>query len=296
MGGGSYSINSSTGAYDRSIREAHVTAYAGIDYKTKSREELFTQRNINNAMSPYGVKVRESRDSAEHPNSLAIIIALDETGSMGSVPHYLVKEGFPDIMGNIIQKGEKDPQVMFLGIGDHECDEAPLQVSQFESSDELLDKWLTTVYLEGGGGGNNGESYSLAWYFAAQHTSIDCFEKRGRKGFLFTIGDEPVLKIIPAHILKKLMGEGQYENYTAEKLYDMAREKYNVFHVHIKETSSGSRQRVIDGWKQLLTDNLIVAERHEDVAKLIADKINEVKSKPFIGLDPGKKAETEEIL
>jgi hypothetical protein len=261
MGGGTYSVS------DRSYRAT------SLGYTTKSTSEIFQQRSINNAMNPHGIVVRESRDSAEHPNSLAIILALDVTGSMGSIPHHLVKEGLPVIMGTIIDKGLKDPQLLFLAVGDHECDSSPLQVGQFESSDELLDKWLTDVYLEGGGGGNGGESYHLAWYFAAKHTSIDCFEKRKQKGFLFTVGDEPVLESIPSRNLKNIMGDGQYENYSALNLLDKARERYNVYHLHIKQTASGSRQEVINGWKQLMQDNLIIIERHEDVAKTIADII-----------------------
>jgi hypothetical protein len=154
MGHGGYS---SDDRYTRAVSSGF--------YK-KSTREIFKQRNINNGMNPHGVTLRESRDSDEHPNSVPIIIALDETGSMGTVPHFLVKDGLPNMMDKIIKAGVADPQVLFLGIGDHECDEAPLQVGQFESSDELLDKWLTDIYLEGRGGGNYGESYLLAWFFA----------------------------------------------------------------------------------------------------------------------------------
>lgn len=258
------------GSYSSSAR---LTRAAAMGYSTKSAGEIFTQRSINNAMNPYGIKIRESRDSKEHPESISIIIALDVTGSMGSVPHYLVREGLPHIVDSIIKGGVADPQILFLGIGDHECDSAPLQVGQFESSDELLDKWLTDVFLEGGGGGNDGESYLLAWYFAAFHTSIDCFEKRKRKGFLFTIGDEPVLNEIPAPALKGIMGDGQYKDYTADQLFNKAREHYNVYHIHIMETQSGSRQEVINGWKQRLHENLLVAKRHEEVAGIISSKI-----------------------
>lgn len=240
-------------------------------FYTKSANEIFKQRSINNAMNPYGIVVRESRDSVEHPNVVSIILALDVTGSMGSVPHYLVKDGLPTIMGTIIDKGIKDPQLLFLAIGDHECDSSPLQVGQFESSDELLDKWLTDVYLEGGGGGNAGESYLLAWYFAWKHTAIDCFDKRGQKGFLFTIGDEPTLKNTPKNRLSEIMGDGQYENYSASVLLDRARERYNVYHLHIKETNAGSRTETINGWKQLMGDNLIVVEKHEDVSMIITN-------------------------
>jgi hypothetical protein len=224
-------------------------------------------------MNPHGINLRESRDSKEHPASIAIVLALDVTGSMGSIPHHLVKEGLPAIMQGIVEAGIKDPQVLFLGIGDHECDTFPLQVGQFESSDELLDKWLTDLYLEGGGGGNEGESYLLAWYFAAKHTALDCFEKRGQKGFLFTIGDEPVLTSVPSSKIQDIMGLPQPSKFDAKKILDQAREKYNVYHIHVKETSSGSRQHVMDGWKQLMSDNLIIVESHKNIPRLIAERI-----------------------
>jgi len=270
MGGGTYSTNSTTGMYDASLRH-HKAIDKG--YYSRSINEIFAQKEINNAMSPYGVRIREARDSSEHPNVVPIILALDVTGSMGSIPHHLVKEGLPEIMGTILQRGIQDPAMLFLAIGDHECDRSPLQVGQFEANDDLLDKWLTDVYLEGGGGGNDGESYLLAWYLGAYHTSIDSFEKRGKKGFLFTIGDEPTLKSVPKKVLQGIMGDGQYEDFSAVQLLDKAREKYHVYHLHIKETSSGSRQSVIDDWKQLLSDNLIIVERHNDVSKIIAETV-----------------------
>lgn len=261
MGSGTYSYSSA------------MTRSADKGYREKSTREVFSATSINNAMSPFGVEVRESRDSDEHPESLAIIIALDVTGSMGTVPHYLVKEGLPNIMDKIIESGIKDPQVLFLGIGDHECDMSPLQVGQFESSDELLDKWLTDVFLEGGGGGNSGESYSLAWYFAANHTSIDCLEKRDQKGILFTIGDEPCLSSIPKSAIKAIMGSKQPQDFESSDLLKAAREKYEVFHLHIRETSSGSRRDRIDHWRQLIQENLLIANRHEDVAEIISEAI-----------------------
>lgn len=282
MGGGTYSYSSRTSR-----------AFAS-GYDTKSESEIFTQRRINNAMDPFGIKVRESRDSKEHPNSLAIILALDVTGSMGSIPHFLVKEGLPNMMRDIIDGGLADPQVLFMGVGDHTCDQAPLQVGQFESSDELLDKWLTTLFIEGHGGGNVGESYMLAWYFAAHHTSIDCFEKRKQKGFLFTIGDEPVLKDVPASFLKKLMGDGQYENFQSVELLDAARERYIVKHLHIAQ-GRGHSASTVAGWKQLMGNDLIIVEDKGDVSKIITDYI--LLPTGVIGVDtPSEKLRKEEII
>jgi hypothetical protein len=263
MGMGAYSID------DRAIRAEK------LGYTSKPASAIFSHE-LSNAMNPNGVMLRESRDSEEHPNTVSIILALDVTGSMGSIPHFLVKEGLPNIMGNIIQRGIKDPQLLFLAVGDHECDRCPLQVGQFESSDELLDKWLTDVYLEGGGGGNAGESYLLAWYFAGFHTVLDSFEKRQQKGFLFTIGDEPTLSEIPAKALEKIMGKGQHKSYPASVLLDKARERYHVYHLHIKETSAGSQKTTQDGWKQLMGDNLILVDKHNEIAKIIPEIVAKV--------------------
>ena len=263
MGHGSYSVSSRTTRAD------------SLGYATKSSSELFKSRSVNNAMDPNGIDIRESCDSEEHPNSVAIVLALDVTGSMGSIPHHLVKEGLPEVMEGIIQRGVKSPQVLFLGIGDHECDDAPPQVGQFESSDELLDKWLTDIWLEGRGGGNDGESYMLAWYFAAKHTAIDCFTKRQKKGFLFTVGDEPVLPELPRKALSKIMGEGQHETVTSLELLDKARERYEVYHLHVRQGTNGRRQDVMDGWKQLMGDGLVLVDNYRDIPRIIAEKVGQ---------------------
>ena len=273
MGSATYSSNSRA---DRTVM-----------YSSMSTNAIFTQKTINNAMSPYNIGIRESRDSASHPNSIAIIIALDVTGSMGSVPTFMVKEGLPKIIESLIAKGIADPQILFMGIGDHECDSSPLQVGQFESGDVELDHWLTNVYLEGGGGGNEGESYLLAWYFGAMHTSIDCHEKRGKKGYLITIGDEPTLSSIPKNVFDKFMGDGQHSTMSATQLLELAQAKYNVIHINVCSTSSGSRSKVKDGWTQLLSDNAIMAQRPDDIADIIVktildnEKVSSVQPTPI---------------
>jgi hypothetical protein len=266
---------------NRAVRRGVVsTSYAssrGVDvpddYQQRARHEVFAKRTLDNAMSPHGVTLRESRDSEEHPESLAIIIALDVTGSMGNVPHALVQEGLPHIMERIIGSGIAHPQVLFLAVGDHKTDRAPLQVGQFESSDELLDNWLTTVFLEGHGGGNEGESYHLAWHFAGTRTDIDCLTKRKQKGFLFTIGDEPCHRNISESRLRELYGEGEFSDFTANELLELAREKYECFHLHIRETSTGRRERTMEEWRERMGDNLLIPERHTDVAASIAQAI-----------------------
>ena len=190
-------------SYSYSARSARSDAKG---FYKKSMDEVFTQqkeRKIHESMSPKGVAKREARDSETHPNTVPVILNLDVTGSMMTIPDFLVKDGLPKMMGGLIQNGIPDATLLFTAIGDHECDRFPLQIGQFESGDEELDLWLTRTYLEKGGGGNAGESYLLAYYFAAFHTDIDAYSKRGQRGFLFTVGDEPGLKSLPGRAIMK---------------------------------------------------------------------------------------------
>jgi len=243
------------------------------DYGNKSREEIFTSRAIDSEMDPTEVIFRESRDSEEHPETVSIIVALDVTGSMGFVPEHIVKEALPDLIGSLMEAGIEDPQVLFLGIGDFIYDRAPLQVGQFESSAELLDRWLTCVYLEGGGGGNNQEGYNLAHLFAARHTAIDCWEKRQQKGFLFTIGDEPVFPTIPAEIIKRYTSVDEAATITTEAIIEEAQEKYNVFHMHLEHNDWSKQERRKGNWKALLGDNFLEIADYKTVAKRIAELV-----------------------
>lgn len=273
-------------------------------YKTKSVNEIFTQnvkRQIHKDMDPNGVLFRESRDSEAHPNSIPIQLYLDVTGSMGFIPHEMIKEGLPTLMGTLLQNGVNDASLMFGAIGDHENDRYPLQVGQFESGDAELDMWLTRTYLEGGGGGNAGESYLLAWYFAANHVRTDAFDKRGKKGFLFTIGDEPCLNNLPATAVKNIMGNtgiGQ-GNYTIDELLSAAQKNNHVYHIHVNHGSRYCGAK----WKQLLGNNLIEVDDHKTISKVISDIILAENLVPVVAPlvkkkeeERGKVAVEEEIL
>jgi hypothetical protein len=219
---------------------------------------------------------RECCDSDQHQNTVPIIVALDVTGSMGYVPEKFIREEMTKMMAGLYAAGLTSSQVLFMGIGDHECDSSPLQVGQFEADDQLLDKWLKDIYLEGGGGGNDGESYLLAWYYGARCTRLDSVDKRDTKGFLFTIGDEPNLTSLPESAQKSIFGEnGVRENVTAEQLLKEASEKYNVFHIHLKETHAGSMPRTQDGWKQNMGENVIFLDSLSDISSTIIGVIKD---------------------
>lgn len=276
MGSGTYSVMRS------SVREA--------DYATLDRDTIFKNHSMTELMDPSNT-IRECCDSDEHVNTVPIIIALDVTGSMGFVPEKFIKEEMTKMMASLYEAGLSDTQVLFLGIGDHEVDRSPLQVGQFEADDQLLDKWLKDIYLEGGGGANNGESYLLAWYYAARCTKIDSFNLRNEKGFLFTIGDEPNLESISVKDQERIFGPNiNYEDVSSFELLKEAKEKYNVYHLHLSETGAGSILKVQDTWKQNLQENAIILDSYHNVASKISEIITSNTTRPLNLLANAKKA------
>ena len=263
MGYSSYSYS------DREVRSKSL----GFDTVTKATaSRVFKQdveRKIHEEMMPSKALLRESRDSETHPNSVPIIIGLDETGSMGDIPVEMVKDGLPKMVSKIIQNGVPDPQILFLGIGDHECDKAPLQVGQFESGDAELDLWLTRTWNEHGGGSNAGESYLLAWYFAAMHTVHDCNEKRDQKGLLFTIGDEPNLKHLPKSAIKEIMGNNPQSSYTDVELLELAQKTYDVYHIIVNHSYGAERSK--NYWEGMLGQNCIMITDYSKIGDTIAN-------------------------
>lgn len=261
MGYSSYSVT------DRTIRASSV------GYFSKSKDEIFTQQKeqkIHPDMDPKGVSFRVCNDSLQHPNTIPIQLYLDVTGSMGHIPHDMIKDGLPKLMSSLIQNGIPDASLMFGAIGDHESDKFPLQVAQFESGDEELDTWLTRTYIEGNGGGNAGESYPLAWYFAAKHVKTQCFDNRNSKGFVFTIGDEPFLNEFPGSAITKIIGDAEVANsYTAAEFLAEAQKKNHVYHIFVEH---GFR-KCNSAWNQLLGENLIVISDYTTISRVISDII-----------------------
>ncbi|MCU0232948.1 MAG: hypothetical protein MUE90_02785 [Thermoanaerobaculales bacterium] len=232
----------------------------------KNQTEIFTQRSCHELMDPNGVTLRESRDSEAHPTSLGVIFALDVSGSMGEIPHKLATETLPAFMKTMLEAGVADPQVLFMAIGNADGDIAPLQVGQFESTERLMDQWLTRMYLEGGGGGGN-ESYELAMYFAARHTEMDCIVKRHRRGYLFITGDEPPNPVVSAKHVKRLIGDTLRKDI---QIADIIEETQRTFEPFYLIPDLGRAQTVEPAWRDVLGDRVIAMESPDDTSHVAA--------------------------
>ncbi len=253
MGYGSYS------------HEAHVAMTSARS--SLPRQEVFKQREVHPTMAPKGIRARECRDSATHPQSLAIAFALDVTGSMGAIPDLLAREKLPTFMALMEKFGVPSPQLLFLAVGDANSDRGPMQVGQFEATGELMDQWLTRTWLEGGGGAFGQESYELALYFMAEHTAIDCFEKRNQRGYLFLTGDEhPYPTVARAHI-EGIFGDQADEDIPTEAVVASLQEQWKPFFLIPDRRRAGHCEAV---WRALLGDHVIVMEDPADTCHVAA--------------------------
>ena len=220
-------------------------------------------------LDPRGVTVRESRDSDDHPESLAIGVLFDVTGSMRNVPRTLQAK-LPDLLGLLLRKGyAADPHILFGAVGDATCDRAPLQIGQFEA-DNRMDDDLGKILLEGGGGGQMRESYELAMYFMARHTSIDCHERRGRRGHLFMIGDELAYPAVKRREVARVIGDELPEDVPIAEIVRELRRTYEVYFI-IPEGAyhSGSRE-LRDFWQDLLGQHVLYLDDLDAVCETIA--------------------------
>jgi hypothetical protein len=229
-------------------------------------EQVFKQTKCHPLMNPKGVKLRESRDSSENPESQGIVFALDVSGSMGQIPKLMATQQLPNFMKVLLGCEIRDPQVLFMAIGNATSDAAPLQVGQYESTAELMDQWLTWTYLEGGGGGV-GESYDLGLYFLAAHTEMDCMVKRNKRGYLFMTGDETPFPSLSKHIVEGIIGDKLDDDIPFEEVVAEVQKTYIPFFIIPDRTRARRCER---RWRDALGDHVLCLESPVDVCYVAA--------------------------
>lgn len=267
-------------------------------YQSENRDNLFKQ-GLYAEFNPLTIKKRESCASKEHPNPTSIIISCDVTGSMGAIPESLLKGGLGKVMDSLLNiKAISNPQVMFAAIGDTQSDIAPLQVTQFES-DNRIEAQLKNLYLEGNGGGNNVESYHAIWYFAWQKTQLDVW-KQGKKGILFTMGDEMVPSTLKAADIIKFIDSGYTgPDIETSELIKQVTEKYDVFHLIVQETQTYrniTAEKVNACWKKYLGERAILVSKFTDIPEKIISTVKTLcEIDPQLSKSSSSKAEYEEV-
>ena len=111
MGSGSYSF------------AVYASLASDRGYATKSADAVFTNHSLS-AKSD----IKLSNINARTYNTQIKPEMVDVTGSMRRTPHEMIKDNFPKLMDALMQLGVKDPQLLFMAVGDHEYDRYPIQV------------------------------------------------------------------------------------------------------------------------------------------------------------------------
>jgi len=260
--------------FDPHMYAGYAASTAG--YTTASYTATSTKREFD----PKLIKVRESVKSDLNPHPTPIIVGLDVSGSMGVVVE-ACRRGLGTLFEEIIKRNPvSDPHVLAMAIGDMECDRSPVQATQFEADPVTIGKQIEDLYLEGGGGGNNHESYLGPLYFALMRTSCDAF-KEGRKGFIFTVGDEEPQLVLQKDLIDKFFGDQPRKDYTAEELIAAVERDWHVFHIIVEE-GSYARSRLdqtTQAWRKLLGQHVINLEDHKKMAEVIISTIEVVEGR-----------------
>ena len=169
-----------------------------------------------------------------------------------------------------------------MGVGDfgdeHWCgDDAPLQVSQFESDVRIAEQ-LDDIYMEHGGGGNRWESYTAPWWFGLYRTRLECYDKQNRRGIIITMGDEPLNPILPKERMLDYLGEANGEEpqqyaFDTPTLYEEATKKFDIYHISVDDYSSAYghrgipyKEEVDESFKKVIGQNYRIStvEKLED--------------------------------
>jgi hypothetical protein len=267
-------------AKDKGISYASAAFAYDHDIKTGVRAA-----KVHDTLSPHGVKIRESRDSAAHPVAVPIAVCLDTTGSMASVPA-IIQEKLSHLMGAFLDDkasgkkylGEGYPAIMIAAVDDYDAmggtkGEGCIQIGQFESGIEIDDN-LTNIWLTRNGGGTYQESYDLFLYMLANKTAHDHWDKRGRRGYAFIIGDEMGYPKVSKEQIHNVIGDTIQADIPLAEIVRQAQERYNVFFVTPNMTSHYGDPKLQRFWVDLLgQQNVIKLDQPEKICECIVGAV-----------------------
>ena len=281
MGSGRYddSVYTSSTASRRATGTPDF-AYTATAAATKSIHATLDPKRINS--KPFGKL--ESRDSTEHPESNAVLFCFDVTGS--NYTRAVDAQGRLNTLMGLLTKYLPDPQVAVAANDDYKVEpEGAVQISDFES-DNRIDEAIRNLWLVRDGGGNDGESYTLLLYAAARKTVLDCFEKRGKKGYMFMYCDEPFysptahssgasrgydhLPIVQKDEVKAVFGDDIQADIPLVDIIEEVREKYHLYIIW----PEGGYRHAREQYVELFGDESVITSQHPNlICELVASLV-----------------------
>jgi hypothetical protein len=145
-------------------------------------------------------------------------------------------------------------EISFAAVGDANCDKAPLQVTDFAKEREL-DLNINSLFPEGGGGGQECETYELlAYYYAYKCEMPESIESL--KPIFVLICDESYYARAEREQVKKLIGDDPECSKESKDVFKDLREKFDVF--VLRRTYTGCDDWMMRNWRDVLDEKRVV--------------------------------------
>jgi hypothetical protein len=267
------------------------TSYSSKDWaayrstaSAKSTSDIFTASELHDNLNPKKFQIREARDSDVNPITTPVLSGIDLTGSMGSLSRQIVTKGLGQIFEELLnRKVIPGPQFAFAGFGDVEADRAAwLQMSQFESDTASLTPQIEQMYRVGtGGGSNSSESNNLVWYAALTRVAHDAYSKRGKKGYLFTVGDEEVPPNLTPAEIELVFGSTPQSVPNNAALLAALSQQWEVFHIMVEQGNHMATypRRVVESWTSLMGQRAIPLANINNLSEVMISTIEVVEGR-----------------
>ena len=114
------------------------------------------------------------------------------------------------------------------------------------------------------------ESYELALYFMARHTATDSWDKRGRRGYLFIIGDELAYAGVKRAEVARLIGDDLTEDVPVRQMVDEVTARWDTYYLLPAGSHYAGNRKVLDFWRGLLGQNAVELDDLDAVCETIA--------------------------
>lgn len=183
-----------------------------------------------------------------------LIVVTDVTGSMGQWPAVMFGK-LPYLMHELKSYLGEDAKLFMTAVGDATSDNYPLQIQEPKATFDEAKVALTSLVVEGNGGGQQKESYELAAGYMLHAVDV----ARNIKPILVFIGDESPYTELRSSQLAAL--GVQAEGMTTRELFKRLNEVYDVYLIHKPYSHydfSPVTEVVKNDWKPLLPPEHIV--------------------------------------
>ncbi|MHA1370336.1 MAG: hypothetical protein ACTSRA_11545 [Promethearchaeota archaeon] len=188
-----------------------------------------------------------------------MVVAVDVTGSMREYPR-MIFEKLCILYGEVIyflpETLKDNFEISFAAVGDAYSDNYPIQVTDFASGHDL-DLNIMSLYPEGGGGGQQRETYELVAYYYARKCQLLENLSRPKPLFIF-IGDEAYYSKISRNHVMDYIGDNPRTDLISDSIFEELKQKFNVYILRIKYDEPDSEMHIDLKWRKILGDNHVI--------------------------------------